>query len=89
MVEVDPTVPLGLVEPSFSTFSKHLFKLKLWRTEFFQPAGAVRKYGKCSLEKKIITLKMFRYRFKEQESLPHKTIDFRYWQATSSAVFER
>lgn len=25
----------------FSTFSKHLFKDKLWRTEFFQPSGAV------------------------------------------------
>lgn len=25
----------------FSTFSKHLFRDKLWRTEFFQPSGAV------------------------------------------------
>lgn len=28
----------------FSTFSKHLFKDKLWRTEFFQPSGAVWKH---------------------------------------------
>lgn len=34
----------------FSIFSKHLFRLRLCRTEFFQPAGAVLKYGKCSLE---------------------------------------
>ena len=27
----------------FSIFSKHLFRLKLWRTEFFQPDGAVLK----------------------------------------------
>ena len=27
----------------FSIFSKHLFKLKLCRTEFFQPEGAVLK----------------------------------------------
>ena len=27
----------------FSIFSKHLFRLRLWRTEFFQPAGAVLK----------------------------------------------
>lgn len=43
--------PLPLLGPSFSTFSKHLLRLRLWRTEFFQPAGAVRKYGKCSLRK--------------------------------------
>ena len=51
LVGVDPTAPFVLVAPIFSTFSKHLFKLKLWRTEFFQPAGAVRKYGKCSLRR--------------------------------------
>lgn len=34
----------------FSIFSKHLFRLKLWRTEFFHPFGAVLKYGKCSLQ---------------------------------------
>ena len=27
----------------FSIFSKHLFRLRLWRTEFFQPVGAVLK----------------------------------------------
>jgi hypothetical protein len=27
----------------FSIFSKHLFRLKLCRTEFFQPEGAVLK----------------------------------------------
>lgn len=36
--------------PPFSIFSKHLFKDKLCLTEFFQPAGADLKYGKCSLK---------------------------------------
>lgn len=30
---------------AFSTFWKHLFNDKLWRTLFFQPVGAVLKYG--------------------------------------------
>ena len=37
-------------EAGFSIFSKHLFKLKLCRTEFFHPLGAFLKYGKCSLK---------------------------------------
>ena len=49
LLGVDPTLD-ELIVPTFSTFSKHLFKLRLWRTEFFQPAGAVLKYGKCSLK---------------------------------------
>ncbi len=38
--------PFRWFEPGtagFSIFSKHLFRLKLWRTEFFHPAGAVLK----------------------------------------------
>ncbi len=34
---------LALALAGFSIFSKHLFKLKLCRTEFFQPLGAVLK----------------------------------------------
>uniref|UniRef100_A0A147BDL5 Putative secreted protein n=1 Tax=Ixodes ricinus TaxID=34613 RepID=A0A147BDL5_IXORI len=37
--------------PGFSIFSKHLFRDRLCRTEFFQPLGAVRKYGKFSVMK--------------------------------------
>ena len=40
----------GLPVTGFSIFSKHLLRLRLCRTEFFQPLGAVLKYGKCSLE---------------------------------------
>lgn len=40
-----PVLPIG-----FSIFSKHLFKLRLCRTEFFHPLLAVLKYGKCLLK---------------------------------------
>ncbi len=44
----------------FSIFSKHLFRLRLWRTEFFQPVGAVLKYGKFSLEKTELIISFLR-----------------------------
>lgn len=31
---------------ALSTFLKHLFRLRLCLTEFFQPVGAFMKYGK-------------------------------------------
>ena len=52
------------LEAGFSIFSKHLFKLKLCRTEFFHPLGAFLKYGKCSLKSKR----------KKFSSLHHSTV---------------
>lgn len=52
----------------FSTFSKHLFKDKLWRTEFFQPSGAVWK-NKSNL----------RMEFQGKKKIPNIFLHFDGW----------